>query len=113
MKYVFRVDKQGLIGKNIMGEDVKMVSEKFYKKLMEITRLMEREGEGIGYIHNEVDTYTIGTKIYSEKIAKYLDETVGTWEGSEAQVKKKKGKKKQEKGSKVSYLWKIPVKESK
>ena len=38
MKYVFRVNKQGVTGKNIMGEDVKMVSAKFYKKLMEITQ---------------------------------------------------------------------------
>jgi hypothetical protein len=88
-----------------------MVSKKFYKKLMEISKVMEREGEGISYIRNESDLYTIGTKIYSEKIVEYLNKNVETWEGSEAQVKKKKGKNKQEKGKKVGYLWKIPVTE--
>lgn len=88
-----------------------MVSVDFYKKLMEISKVIEEKGEGISYIHNEPDTYTIGTKSYNEEIAKYLDETVGTWEGSEAHVTEKKGKNKQEKGKKLGYLWKIPVTE--
>lgn len=92
-----------------------MVSAKFYEKLMKISRVMEKEGEGISYIRNEKDTYTIGTRKYSDKIAKFLDETVGTWEGSEADVKKrkKKGKASGETAKKVGYLWKIPVTESK
>ena len=89
-----------------------MMSEKFYKKLMEITKVMEEKGEGISYIHNETEYYTIGTKKYNEEIGQYLDKTVGSWEGSEAHVKKKKGKNKQEKGKKVGYLWKIPITES-
>ncbi|MDD3985515.1 MAG: hypothetical protein PHY59_06470 [Methanobacterium sp.] len=100
--------------KNIIteGEGVKMMSEKFYKKLMEITKVMEEKGEGISYIHNETETYTIGTKKYNEEIANYLDKTIESWEGSEAHVKKKKGKNKQEKGKKVGYLWKIPITDS-
>jgi hypothetical protein len=92
-----------------------MVSAKFYEKLMKISRVMEKEGEGISYIRNEKDTYTIGTRKYSEKIARFLDETVGTWEGCEANVKKrkKKGKVGGETAKKVGYLWKIPVTESK
>jgi hypothetical protein len=91
----------------------RMVSAKFYEKLMKISKVMEEEGDGISYIRNEADNYTIGTRKYSEKIAKYLDETVGTWEGSEAHVKKKKSRgNKQEKPKKVGYLWKIPVTES-
>ncbi|MBI5680030.1 MAG: hypothetical protein HZC47_03935 [Methanobacterium sp.] len=88
-----------------------MVSAKFYEKLMKISRVMEKEGEGISYIRNEKETYTIGTRKYSEKIAKFLDETVGTWEGSEANVKKRKKKGKVSGGAakKVGYLWKIPV----
>lgn len=94
-------------------EEKYMVSAKFYEKLMKISKVMEKEGDGISYIRNESDNYTIGTRKYSEKIAKYLDETVGTWEGSEAHVKKKKTRgKKQEKASKVGYLWKIPITES-
>ncbi len=78
-----------------------MVSAKFYEKLMKISKVMEEEGDGISYIRNEADNYTIGTRKYSEKIAKYLDETVGTWEGSEAHVKKKKSRgNKQEKPKK-------------
>ena len=46
-----------------------MMSEKFYKKLMEITKVMEEKGEGISYIHNETENYTIGTKKYNEEIA--------------------------------------------
>jgi hypothetical protein len=88
-----------------------MVSAEFYEKLMKISKVMEKEGGGISYIRNETDTYTIGTKRYSEKIVQYLDQTVEKWEGSEAHVKKKKGKNKQEKGKKVGYLWKIPVTE--
>lgn len=87
-----------------------MMSEEFYEKLMKISKVMEKEGEGISYIHNESDSYTIGTKIYSDEIAKYLDEIVGEWEGSEADVKKPKKGKVNKKAKKVGYLWKIPIK---
>jgi len=91
-----------------------MVSAKFYEKLMKISKVMEEKGDGISYIRNEKDSYTIGTRKYSAEIAKYLDETVGNWEGSEANVKKRKNKgKKGETVKKVGYLWKIPVSESK
>jgi hypothetical protein len=88
-----------------------MISGEFYNKLMEITKVMEEKGEGISYIRNESDTYTLGTKIYSEEIAKYLDKTLDSWEGCEANVKKrkKKGKMVKESSKKVGYLWKIPV----
>nr|WP_243687433.1 hypothetical protein [Methanobacterium formicicum] len=39
-------------------------------------------------------------KKYSDEIAKYLDENVESWEGSEAQLTKKKGKNKQLNGKK-------------
>ncbi|MEN4007251.1 MAG: hypothetical protein PQ975_10240 [Methanobacterium sp.] len=95
-------------------EKNQMVSAKFYEKLMEISRVMEEKGNGISYIRNEKDSYTIGTRKYSEEIAKYLDETVGNWEGSEANVKKRKRKGgKEETVKKVAYLWKIPVSEIK
>lgn len=91
-----------------------MVSAKFYEKLMKISKVMEEKGDGISYIRNEKDNYTIGTRKYSEEIAKYLDETVGNWEGSEANVKKRKKKgRKEETAKKVGYLWKIPISESK
>jgi hypothetical protein len=83
------------------------MSEEFYEKLREISKFLEREGEGISYISNKPDTYTIGSRKYSEKIVEYLDKNVEGWEGSEPQLKEKKGKSKQEK--KVGYLWKIPV----
>jgi len=86
-----------------------MVSEKFYQKLMEISKVMEKEGEGISYIHNGINKYTIGTKVYSEKIAEYLDKTVENWEGSEALVEKPKKGKVNKKARKVGYLWKIPI----
>ena len=88
-----------------------MISAEFYDKLMKITKVMEDKGEGISYIRNESDAYTLGTKIYSEDIAKYLDETLDKWEGSEANVKKrkKKGKMVKEAAKKVGYLWKIPL----
>ncbi|MEN4017685.1 MAG: hypothetical protein PQ968_04465 [Methanobacterium sp.] len=93
---------------------LKMVSAKFYEKLMKISKVMEEKGDGISYIRNEKDSYTIGTRKYSEEIAKYLDEIVGEWEGSEANVKKRKKKgRKEEAPKKVGYLWKIPVSESK
>ncbi len=90
-----------------------MVSAEFYEKLMKISKVMEEKGEGISYIRNESDSYTIGTKIYNEEIAKYLDETVGKWEGSEANVKKRKKKGKMTEGTKkkVGYIWKIPINE--
>jgi hypothetical protein len=91
-----------------------MMSKNFSKKLGEISKVIGEKGEGISYILNEGDSYTIGTKIYSEKIAQYLDQTVKSWEGSEANVinlkKKKKGKIRKIK--KVGYLWKIPVNEN-
>lgn len=91
-----------------------MVSAKFYEKLMKISKVMEEKGDGISYIRNEKDNYTIGTRKYSEEIAKYLDKTVGKWEGSEANVKKRKKKgRKEETAKKVGYLWKIPISESK
>ncbi len=86
------------------------MSVDFYKKIMEISKVMEEKGDGISYIRNKSDNYTIGTKKYSEEIARYLDEHVESWEGSEAQLTKKKGKNKQLNGKKVGYLWKIPVK---
>lgn len=85
------------------------MSVDFYKKIMEISKVMEEKGDGISYICNKSDSYTIGTKKYSDEIAKYLDENVESWEGSEAQMTKKKGKNKQLNGKKVGYLWKIPV----
>ncbi len=87
-----------------------MVDAEFYEKLIEISNFMEEKGDGISYIRNEKDNYTIGTRKDSEEIAKYLDENVGKWEGSEANVKKRKKKgRKEETAKKVGYLWKIPV----
>ncbi len=86
-----------------------MVSKKFYEKLMEISKVMEEEGEGISYIHNGIESYTIGTKVYSDEIAKYLDKTVENWEGSEAFLEKPKKGKSNKKTKKVGYLWKIPI----
>ena len=89
-----------------------MVSTKFYEKLMKISKFMEEKGDGISYIRNEKENYTIGTRKYSDEIAKYLDEMVGNWEGSEANVKKRKKKgRKEETTKKVGYLWKIPIQE--
>jgi hypothetical protein len=89
-----------------------MVSAKFYEKLMKISKFMEEKGDGISYIRNEKDNYTIGTRKYSDEIAKYLDEMVGNWEGCEANVKKRKKKgRKEETAKKVGYLWKIPIQE--
>jgi hypothetical protein len=88
-----------------------MISAEFYDKLMKITSVMEEKGEGISYIRNESDTYTLGTKIYSEEIEEYLNKTLDNWEGCEANVKKrkKKGKMVKNASKKVGYLWKIPV----
>lgn len=87
-----------------------MVNAQFYEIIMEISKVMEEKGDGISYIRNEPDYYTIGTRKYSEEIARYLDETVEAWEGSEDYVseKKKKGKR-SEAAKKVGYLWKIPM----
>jgi len=87
-----------------------MVHVDFYDILIEISKVMEEKGDGISYIRNEADYYTIGTRKYSEEIAKYLDKTVDVWEGSEDYVneKKKKGKR-SESTKKVGYLWKIPL----
>jgi hypothetical protein len=96
-------------------EKKKMMSTNFSKKLGEISKVLAEKGDGISYILNENDNYTIGTKIYSEKIAQYLNQTVKTWEGSEvtlANLKTKKGKDKQIKSKKVGYLWKIPITEN-
>jgi hypothetical protein len=71
-----------------------MVHAQFYEKLIEISNFMEEKGDGISYIRNEADYYTIGTRKYSEEIARFLDETVEKWEGSEDYINenKKKGK---------------------
>jgi hypothetical protein len=83
-----------------------MISKNFSKKLVEISKVIGEKGEGISYILNEGDNYTIGTKVYSEKIAQYLNQTVKMWKGSEANLKKGKNK---QKPNKVGYLWKIPI----
>ena len=87
-----------------------MVHADFFEKLIEISNFMEEKGDGISYIRNEADYYTIGTRKYSEEIARYLDETVETWEGSEDYVneKKKKGKR-SEAAKRIGYIWKIPL----
>ena len=94
-----------------------MVSEIFHQKLIDISRVMEEKGNGISYIHNEDDSYTIGTRKYSEEIDEYLDKTVEIWEGSVANFKKsKKGKSKKssdERPKRVAYIWKIPLTEAK
>ncbi len=89
---------------------IKMVHEDFHEKLVEISKVMEEKGEGISYIRNEADYYTIGTKKYSDEIAEYLDKTVEAWEGSADYIneKKKKGKR-SEAAKRVGYLWKIPI----
>ena len=89
------------------------MSINFSKKLMEISKVIAGNGDGISYILNENDNYIIGTKKYDEKIAQYLDQTVKSWKGTEANLadlKKKKGKVNQIK--KVAYLWKIPLNEN-
>ena len=89
-----------------------MMSINLSKKLMEISKIIGENSDGISYIHNEADNYTIGTKNYSEKIAQYLNQTVETWKGCEASLanlKKRKGKNKQRKTKKVGYIWKIPI----
>jgi hypothetical protein len=94
-----------------------MVSEIFYQKLIDISKVMEEKGNGISYILNESNSYTIGTRIYSEEIDKYLDKTVEIWEGNVANLKKsKKGKSKkshEERPKRVAYIWKIPLTEAK
>ena len=78
---------------------------------------MEENGNGISYILNESDSYTIGTRIYSEKIDEYLNKTVEIWEGNVANLKKSKnGKSKksyEERPKRVAYIWKIPLTEAK
>jgi hypothetical protein len=91
-----------------------MVSEIFYQKLIDISRVMEEKGNGISYIHNEEDCYTIGTRKYSEEIDKYLTKTFELWEGSVFNFKKsKKSKSNGKKPSRVAYIWKIFLKETK
>jgi len=92
-----------------------MMSKNLSKKLVEISKVIGEKGNGISYILNESDNYTIGTKVYSEKIAQYLNQTVNTWNGSEADIanlKKNKGKNKQIKPKNVVYLWNIPLTEN-
>jgi hypothetical protein len=89
-----------------------MIPIDFSKKLMEISKVIEEKGDGICYILNEGDHYTIGTKNYNEQIAQYLNRNLETWNGGEANLKQKKGKNKQPKPKKVGYLWKIPIKEN-
>jgi hypothetical protein len=95
-----------------------MTSKNFSKKLVEISNVIAEKGDGISYILNENDNYIIGTKKYSEKIAQYLNQTVETWKGSEANLanlahsQKKKGKNKQIKPKKIAYLWQIPITEN-
>ncbi len=89
-----------------------MMTINISKKLMEISKIIGGNSDGISYIHNEGDNYTIGTNKYSEKIAQYLNQTVKTWKGCEASLanlKKRKGKNKQRKTKKVGYIWKIPI----
>jgi hypothetical protein len=90
------------------------MSKNLSKKLIEISKVIAEKGDGISYILNENDNYTIGTKNYSEKIAQYLNQTVETWNGSEADIAnlKKKGKNKQLKPKNVVYLWNIPITEN-
>ncbi len=87
-----------------------MVDAQFYEKLIEISNFMEEKGDGISYIRNEADYYTIGTRKYSEEIAKFLDENVEKWEGSEDYVNENKKKGKRSEASKrIGYIWKIPL----
>lgn len=44
------------------------MTEQFYEKLREISKFLEREGDGISYISNKPDAYTIGTRKYSERL---------------------------------------------
>jgi hypothetical protein len=92
-----------------------MMSTNFKKKLVEISKVIEEKSDGISYILNEGDHYTIGTKNYSEKIAQYLNQTVEEWDGCapNPDIKKNKRMKKQSKPKKVGYLWKIPVTKNK
>ena len=53
-----------------------MMSINFSKKIVEISKIIGQNGDGISYILNEGDSYTIGTRKYSEKIVQYLNETV-------------------------------------
>jgi hypothetical protein len=90
-----------------------MMSKNLSKKLVEISKVIAGKGDGISYILNENDNYTIGTKKYSEKIAQYLNQTVETWNGSEADIANlKKGRNKELKPKNVIYLWKIPITEN-
>jgi len=89
-----------------------MISIAFSRKIVEISKIIGENGDGISYILNEGDSYTIGTRKYSEKIAQYLNQTVKSWDGSEANLENKKGKNKKIKPKKVGYLWKIPINES-
>jgi hypothetical protein len=51
---------------------------------------------------------------YSEEIDKYLTKTFELWEGSVSNFKKsKKGKSNGKKPSRVAYIWKIFLKETK
>lgn len=87
-----------------------MISISFSEKLSEISKVIARKGDGISYISNGSGNYIIGTRKYDKEIAKYLDQTVKSWEGKEANLanlKKKTGKENQT--DKVAYLWIIPI----
>ena len=101
-----------------------MVAKKYYDMLLKITDVMDKYGggeerkdgkniSGIIYIRNEPESYTIGTRFYDEKIAKYLDEVVDEWTGEESTLKKKSKKrsKKQDKIEELYYLWKLTLPE--
>lgn len=74
---------------------------------------MEEKGNGISYIHNEDDSYTIGTRKYSEEIDEYLNKTVELWEGSVPKAKKAKKGKSDGRSKRVAYIWKIFLTEAK
>lgn len=95
-----------------------MVAKKYYDMLLDVTEIMDEKGggddkNGIIYIRNEPESYTIGTRYYDEEIAKYLDEVVDEWTGEESTLKKKSKKrsKKQDKVEELYYLWKLTLPE--
>ncbi len=92
-----------------------MKSVNLSEKLKEISQVIAKNGDGISYIHNEDDIYTIGTKKYDKRIAQYLDQTVKTWRGIEADqiiLKRKKKRNKESEMIRVGYLWEIPLTEN-
>jgi hypothetical protein len=90
-----------------------MRSMDFSIKLMEITKAIAGITDGISYILNEKDIYTIGTRNYDVKIAQYLDQTVKSWHVSEANLASLKKKRRDDNPiDNDAYLWKIPISES-